>query len=89
LRELGILFRISGSTAMLWGWLSMGFEKMHATPEMVTSTLRLYFTVESLRNIEKFLKLQGVKVTHVSIYNWIPGLVYSTIFLTYCHNLHK
>jgi transposase-like protein len=53
----------------------LGFEKMHATPEMVTSAMQLYFTGESLRNVQKFLKLQGVKITHVSIYNWIRKYV--------------
>jgi transposase-like protein len=35
---------------------------------MVTSATQLYFTGESLRYIQKLLKLQGI--THVSIYNW-------------------
>jgi len=48
---------------------------MHTTPEMVTSAMQLYFTGESLRNVQKFLKLQGVKITHVSIYNWIRKYV--------------
>jgi len=51
--------------------INVGFERMHAAPEAVTSTLQLYFTGASLRNIQKFLKLQGVKISHVSIYNWI------------------
>jgi putative transposase len=51
--------------------INLGFERIHATPEMVTSAMQLYFTGESLRNVQKFLKLQGVKITHVSIYNWI------------------
>jgi putative transposase len=55
--------------------INLGFERIHATPEMVTSTLQLYFTGESLRNIQKFLKLQGLKITHVSIYNWIRKYV--------------
>ncbi|MGB6532350.1 MAG: DDE-type integrase/transposase/recombinase [Candidatus Nitrosopolaris sp.] len=55
--------------------VNVGFEKMHATPEMVTSAMQLYFTGESLRNVQKFLKLQGVKITHVSIYNWIRKYV--------------
>ena len=42
---------------------------------MVTSAIQLYFTGESLRNIQKFLKLQGVEITHVSIYNWIRKYV--------------
>ena len=51
--------------------INLGFERMHATPELVTSAMQLYFTGESLRNIQKFLKMQGVKITHVSVYNWI------------------
>jgi len=30
-----------------------------------------YFTGESLRNVEKFLKLQGVNSSHMSVYRWI------------------
>jgi hypothetical protein len=37
--------------------------------------MQLYFTGESLRNVQKFLKLQGVKITHVSIYNWITMMM--------------
>ena len=37
--------------------------------------MQLYFTGESLRNVQKFLELQGVKITHVSIYNWITKYV--------------
>jgi hypothetical protein len=55
--------------------INLRFERIHATPEMVTSAMQLYFTGESLRNIQKFLKLQGVKITHVSIYNWIRKYV--------------
>jgi putative transposase len=55
--------------------INLGFERMHAMPEMVTSVMQLYFTGESLRNVQKFLKLQGVKITHVSIYDWIRKYV--------------
>jgi putative transposase len=55
--------------------INIGFERIHATPEMVTSGMQLYFTGESLRNIQKFLKLQGMKITHISIYNWIRKYV--------------
>jgi len=51
------------------------FQRIHVTPEMVTSAMQLYFTGESLRNVQKFLELQGVKITHVSIYNWIRKYV--------------
>ena len=33
--------------------------------------MQLYFTGESLRGVQKFLRLQGVNMSHVSIYKWI------------------
>ena len=44
---------------------------MHASPQMITSAMQLYFTGESFRNVQKFLKLQGVKMSHVAVYKWI------------------
>jgi transposase-like protein len=38
--------------------INLGFERMRATPQIITSSLQLYFTGESLRNVQKFLKLQ-------------------------------
>jgi transposase-like protein len=55
--------------------INLGFEKMHATPQVITSAMQLYFTGESLRNVQKFLKLQGVKVSHVAILKWIRKYV--------------
>jgi len=54
---------------------NLGFEKMHATPQMITSAMQLYFTGESLRNVQKFLKLQGVNISHVAVYKWINKYV--------------
>lgn len=51
--------------------LNLGFERMRATPKVITTAMQLYFTGESLRNVQKFLRLQGVQVSHVSILNWI------------------
>ena len=51
--------------------VNIGFEKMHATPQAITSTMQLYFTQESLRGIQKFLRLQGINVNHTTIYRWI------------------
>jgi transposase-like protein len=48
---------------------------MHATPQIITSAMQLYFTGESLRNVQKFLKLQGVKISHVAILKWIRKYV--------------
>jgi transposase-like protein len=54
---------------------NIGFEKMHASPQMITSAIQLYFTGESFRNIKNFLKLQGVKVSHVTVYKWLGKYV--------------
>jgi transposase-like protein len=48
---------------------------MKATPQIVTSAMQLYFTGESLRNVQKFLSLQGVKVNHVTVLRWIRKYV--------------
>lgn len=51
--------------------LNLGFEKMKANPKMITVAMQLYFSGESLRNVSESLKLLGVKVSHVAVYNWI------------------
>jgi transposase-like protein len=58
-----------------WFTINMGFEKMHATPQMITSAMQLYFTGESLRNVQKFLRMQGVNISHVAVYKWIKKYV--------------
>jgi putative transposase len=55
--------------------INLGFEKMHATPQMITSAMQLYFTGESFRNVQKFLRLQGVNVSHTAVYKWINKYV--------------
>lgn len=50
---------------------NLGFEKLSVNPKTVTSAMQLYFTGESLRGIQKFLRLQGVNVAHSTIYTWI------------------
>jgi transposase-like protein len=37
--------------------------------------MQLYFTGESLRNVQKFLRLQGVNISHVAVYKWINKYV--------------
>ncbi|MDV3277465.1 MAG: DDE-type integrase/transposase/recombinase [Nitrososphaerales archaeon] len=54
---------------------NLGFEGMKASPEAVTQAMQLYFTGESLRNVQKFLRLQGVNTSHVSVLNWIRKYV--------------
>jgi putative transposase len=55
--------------------INLGFERMRATPQIITSAMQLYFTGESLRNVQKFLRLQGVKVSHVAVLKWIRKYV--------------
>jgi putative transposase len=55
--------------------LNLGFERMHASPQAITSAMQLYFTGESLRNVQKFLRLQGVNVSHVCVLKWIRKYV--------------
>ena len=55
--------------------VNLGFERMHASPQAITSAMQLYFTGESLRNVQKFLRLQGVNVSHVCILKWIRKYV--------------
>jgi transposase-like protein len=55
--------------------VNIGFEGMRASPEAITQAMQLYFTGESLRNVQKFLQLQGVNISHVSVYKWIRKYV--------------
>jgi len=55
--------------------INLGFERMKASPQVITSAMQLYFTGESLRNVQKFLLLQGIRVTHVAVYKWIKKYV--------------
>jgi transposase-like protein len=55
--------------------VNLGFERMKASPQAITQAMQLYFTGESLRNVQRFLRLQGVNVSHVSILRWIRKYV--------------
>jgi putative transposase len=50
---------------------NLGFERMRVAPQIITSAMQLYFTGESYRNVQKFLKLQGVTISHVGVEKWI------------------
>lgn len=58
-----------------WFTVNLGFERMQATPQAITSAMQLYFTGESYRNVQKFMRLQGVQVSHVAIYTWVRKYV--------------
>ena len=55
--------------------VNYGFEGMRATPQIITGAMQLYFTGESLRNVQKFLRLQGVTISHVAVGKWIKKYV--------------
>lgn len=65
--------------------INVGFEGMRSSPKIITSALQLYFTGESLRGIQKFLKLQGVSVNHTTIYKWIKK--YTNLMKTHLDNI--
>ncbi len=58
-----------------WFTINLGFERMQATPQAITSAMQLYFTGESFRNVQKFLALQGVNVSHVAVYTWVTKYI--------------
>ena len=67
--------RYSCNSCGKWFVHNLGFERMGASPQAITSAMQLYFSGESLRNVQRFLRLQGVSVSHVSVYNWIRKYV--------------
>ncbi len=54
-----------------WFTVNLGFEGMHATPKIITSAMQIYFTGASFRGVRDFLKLQGVKFSQQSVWNWV------------------
>jgi transposase-like protein len=67
----GDIQRFSCKDCGKWFVFNLGFEGMRVNPKAITSAMQLYFTGESLRNVQQFLKLQGVNVSHQTVYNWI------------------
>ncbi|MGI0102928.1 MAG: IS6 family transposase [Nitrosotalea sp.] len=65
--------------------VNIGFEKMRSSPQAITSAMQLYFTGESLRSVQKFLRLQGVKVSHKTVYVWIKK--YTKLMKSYLDNI--
>ena len=81
----GDIQRFSCKVCSRWFVINIGFEKMKASPQVVTSAMQLYFSGASLRNTAKFLRLQGVKVSHVAVYKWIQK--YITLMERYIEKL--
>lgn len=64
---------------------NLGFAKMRHKPQIITQALQLYFSGESLRSIQKYLKLQGITIGHKAIYMWI--LKYTRIMQRYLNKI--
>jgi transposase-like protein len=69
--KFGEIQRYFCKTCDKWFVFNLGFERMKANPQAITASMQLYLSGESLRNVQKFLRLQGVNVSHVAIYKWI------------------
>ncbi|MGA3061260.1 MAG: DDE-type integrase/transposase/recombinase [Candidatus Bathyarchaeia archaeon] len=50
---------------------NLGFRKMTVSPQLITTSMQLYFSGESLRGVQKFLKLQEITISHVAVGKWI------------------
>jgi transposase-like protein len=74
-KKSGDIQRYSCKECKSYFTINVGFEGMHATPQLITSAIQLYFTGESFRNVQKFLTLQGLEVSHQTVYNWIKRYV--------------
>jgi transposase-like protein len=70
--KAGAIQRWSCKACGKWFVINLGFEGMRSTPQAITGAMQLYFTGESFRNVQKFLRLQGVNVSHITV---IPGSV--------------
>ncbi|MGP8125435.1 MAG: DDE-type integrase/transposase/recombinase [Nitrososphaerales archaeon] len=68
-----------------WFTVNLGFEGMHATPEIITSAMQIYFTGASFRGVRDFLKLQGVKFSQQSVWNWVEK--YTTLMEGYLEQI--
>ncbi|HEX9678625.1 DDE-type integrase/transposase/recombinase, partial [Nitrososphaera sp.] len=55
--------------------VNLGFAGMKAPAQVITAAMQLYFTGESLRNVQKFLRLQGYQGNHMTVYRWIKKYV--------------
>ena len=55
--------------------MNLGFEGMKAAPDQITMAMNLYFNGESSRKTAQSLLLTGVKISHITVQNWIKKYV--------------
>ncbi len=65
--------------------INVGFERMKHNPKGITTAMQQYFSGGSLRNTMRALKLIGVNVSYVTIYNWIGK--YTELMQKYLDNI--
>ena len=65
--------------------INVGFEGMKSSPQIITTAMHLYFSGQSFRNVAKSLKLLGVKVSHVAVFEWVKK--YTAVMKQYVDNL--
>jgi hypothetical protein len=58
--------------------LISGFERMHATTQIITDEMKLYLSEGSFRNVKYFLRLQRIYINHIAVYEWLPKYVQLT-----------
>lgn len=83
--KYGDIQRFSCKDCGKWFVFNIGFGRRHVSPKAITSAMQLYFSGESLRKVQQFLKLQGVEVGHVTVYNWIKR--YTELMQKYLDNI--
>ena len=50
---------------------NFGFERKHFNPQTITQAIQMYYQGMSVRDIATNFKMVGIKVNHMTIYNWI------------------
>jgi transposase-like protein len=58
---------------------------MHASPQIITEAMQLYFSGELFRNIKSSMRLRRVNISHVAVYKWINK--YSQLMESYLEKL--
>jgi len=53
----------------------IGFKGLRVKTEAIAQTMQLYFTGESIRNIAKFLQMQGIEISSGGVFYWIKKYV--------------
>ena len=73
--QAGDIQRFACKVCGFWFSVNLGFEKMKATPETVTLAMQLYFSGLSFNATSKALRLKGIKVSKMSVFNWVKKYV--------------